>query len=44
MRDRFLEILAAIVADPDRPIAELAESSETLVTAGQARESLGEAL
>jgi hypothetical protein len=45
MRDRYLEILAAIVEDPDRPIAELlAESSETLVPAGQARESLGEAL
>ncbi len=45
MRDRYLEILAAIVEDPDRPIAELlAESSETLVPAGQTRESLGEAL
>ncbi|MEO6192065.1 MAG: amino acid adenylation domain-containing protein [Thermoanaerobaculia bacterium] len=44
MRESYLQILAAIVADPDRPIAELAESSEPLVTAGQARESLGEAL
>ena len=44
MRDSYLEILAAIVADPDLPIAELAESSEPLIPAGQARESLGEAL
>jgi amino acid adenylation domain-containing protein len=37
LRDRYLRILEAVVADPDGPLAELSEESSVLLSVGEAR-------
>jgi hypothetical protein len=37
MRDRLLEFLAAVVADPDRPLAELSPEISVPEMAGETR-------